>query len=68
MCAEDGPLTRYETVEVRLDSFELVNIILPLFIRDLPGVVVNAGLMLDFIGGRRGGRGSYRRVILWETI
>lgn len=65
---EDSPLTRYEAVKIWLDSFELVNIILPLFVRDLPGVVVTAGLTLDLIGGCRRGHSSYRRVFLWIMI
>lgn len=66
MCAfvGDSPLTRYEAVEIWLDGFELVNIILPLFIRDLPGIFIAAGLTLDLTGRRRRGHSSYRRVFL----
>lgn len=64
----DSPLTRYEAIQVRLDSFKLVNIILPLFIRDLPGVIVATGLTLDLVGGRRGRHSSYRCVFLYEMI
>lgn len=65
VCVWHSALTRYEAVKVWLDSFELVNIILPLFVCDLPGIVVTAGLALDLVGGGRWGHGSYRRVFLW---
>lgn len=43
-------LTRYEAIEVRLNGFELVNIILSLLICNLPGIVIATGLSLDLIG------------------
>lgn len=49
MCVCHFP-TRYEAGEVWLDGFELVNIILSLLIRDLPRIIVAAGLSLDLIG------------------
>lgn len=42
--------TGYEAREVWLDGFELVNIILSLLVRDLPRIIVTAGLSLDLIG------------------
>lgn len=42
--------TGYEAGEVWLNGFELVNIILSLLIRDLPWIIVAAGLSLDLIG------------------
>lgn len=52
MCVFSFP-TGYEAGEVWLDCFELVNIILSLLIRDLPGIIVTTGLSLDLIGRRR---------------
>lgn len=49
MCVDEFP-TRYKAIEVWLDGFELVNIILSLLIRDLPRIIIAAGLSLDLIG------------------
>ncbi len=59
--------TRYEAGEVWLDGFELVNIILSLLIRDLPRIIVAAGLSLNLIGRRCWGHCSYRCAFLRET-
>lgn len=48
-----------EAGEVGLNGFELVDVILPLLVRDLPGVVVAAGLPLDLVGECRRGHGPY---------
>ena len=50
VCARLPSLTGYEAVEVGLDGLELVDVVLPLLVRDPPGVVVGAGLTLDLIG------------------
>lgn len=59
--------TRDEAGEVRLNGFELVDVILPLLVCDFPGVVVAARLSLDLAGGRSRGQGSYRWAFLQET-
>lgn len=51
-CRSGAAPTGYEAGEVRLNGLELVDVILPLLIGDLPGVVVGAGLSLDLIGRR----------------
>lgn len=59
--------TRYETREVWLDGFELVDIILSLLICDLPRIIVAAGLSLDLIGRCCWGYCSYRCAFLWKN-
>lgn len=59
--------TWYEAGEVGLNGLELVDVVLPLLVGDLPGVVVGAGLPLDFVGGRCRGHRSYRCAFLKET-
>lgn len=56
--------TGYEAGEVWLDGFELVDVILSLLVRDLPGIVVGAGLSLDLVGRCCGRRRSYRCAFL----
>lgn len=56
-----------EAGEVGLNGLELVDVILPLLVCDLPGVVVGAGLSLDLVGHRRRGHRSYRCAFLKET-
>ena len=57
-------LTGYEAVEVGLDGLELVDVVLPLLVRDPPWVVVCAGLTLDLIGGRCRGHRPHRCAFL----
>lgn len=59
--------TRYEAAEVWLNGFELVNVILPLLVCDLPRIIVAAGLPLDLVGHRGRGHRSYRCAFLRET-
>ena len=47
-------LTGNEPCEVWLDGLELIDVILSLFVRNLPGVVIAAGLSLDLVGCSRG--------------
>lgn len=56
-----------EAGEVGLNGLELVDVILPLLVGDLPGVVVGAGLSLDLVGRRRRGHCSYRCAFLKQT-
>lgn len=67
LCRSGAAPTGYEAGEVRLNGLELVDVILPLLIGDLPGVVVGAGLSLDLVGRRCWGHCSYRCAFLKET-
>lgn len=60
-------VTRYKAGEVWLDGFKLVYIILSLLIRDLPRIIVAAGLSLDLVVRCCWGHRSYRCAFLRKS-